>query len=119
MTTTNNKGRDSGKSATPRKTTKNDSKQKRSRLQDMSLAAQRLFVLNSLRKSGKHTYWLRAKGCSHPAARVMELISLGYQIISYRVTAVDSDGYMHRGVAMYELVGEPDTRDLFSNLEVA
>ncbi|OTP67330.1 hypothetical protein PAMC26510_31675 [Caballeronia sordidicola] len=49
----------------------------------------------------------------------MELISLGYQIISYRVTAVDSDGYMHRGVAMYELVGEPDTRDLFSNLEVA
>jgi hypothetical protein len=86
---------------------------------DMTPAAQRDFILKALRNSSKHTYWFRGQGCSHPAARVMELIEEGYQIASNRITAVDSDGYAHRGVAIYTLIAEPDMRDLFSDLEVA
>ncbi|CAN7235747.1 helix-turn-helix domain-containing protein [Caballeronia sp. LjRoot34] len=120
MTTRNNKGRDSGKSATPKKTTKKDSKQKPARLQDMSSAAQRKRVLEYLRASPQTTYSLRAHGISHPAQRVRELIVMdGYLIDSSPVTAIDSDGFMHRGVALYSLYGEPATRDLFEDLEVA
>jgi hypothetical protein len=120
MTARNNKGRDSGKSATPRKTTGNDSKQKPARLQDMSSAAQRKRVLEYLRASPQTTYSLRAHGISHPAQRVRELICIdGYLINSDPVVAVDSDGYRHSRVALYSLGGEPDTRDLFADLEVA
>jgi len=118
MTTNKNEtGRNSGKSAT-QKTTGLHSKQKRVRVQDMSPHAQRVFVLNALRKGRRHTYWLRGKGCSHPAARVMELIAMGYQIVSHRVTAVDSDGYLHSGVAMYELLADRDA-DLVDMMEAA
>jgi Helix-turn-helix domain len=62
----------------------------------------------------------RARGISHPATRIKELDGEGYQITtSDPMTAVDSDGFMHRGVALYSLVGEPDTCDFFSGLEVA
>jgi hypothetical protein len=93
---------------------RSDSEKTPTKRRDMTPAAQRDFILKALRNSSKHTYWFRAQGCSHPAARVMELISAGYQIASDRVSAVDSDGYLHRGVAMYTLVAEPDARDLFS-----
>ncbi|QIN60898.1 Helix-turn-helix domain protein [Caballeronia sp. SBC1] len=118
MTTRNNKGH-AGKSAPPKKTTENDSKQKPARLQDMSSAAQRKRVLEYLRASPQTTYSLRAHGISHPAQRVRELICIdGYLINSDPVVAVDSDGYRHSRVALYSLGGEPDTRDLF-DLEVA
>jgi hypothetical protein len=84
MATTNEKGRDSGKSATP-KTTTSDSR-------DMSSDAQRKRVLDYIR-SPKTTYNLRALGISHPAARIRELMALGYRIRVERVTAVDSDGF--------------------------
>jgi hypothetical protein len=96
-----------------------DSQKAPMKRRDMTPAAQRDFILKALRNSSKHTYWFRGQGCSHPAARVMELIEEGYQIASDRITAVDSDGYSHRGVAMYTLMAEPDTRDLFTDLEVA
>lgn len=86
---------------------------------DMSTAAQRLRILEHLRAGPQTTYSLRARGVSHPAMRIKELIGEGYQITSDPVTAVDSDGFMHRGVALYSLIGEPDTCDLFSGLEVA
>lgn len=98
---------------------RSDSAKVPTKRRDMTPAAQRDFILKALRNSSKHTYWFRGQGCSHPAARVMELIEEGYQIASDRITAVDSDGYTHRGVAMYTLVAEPDTRDLFTDLEVA
>lgn len=119
MTARNNKGRNSGKSATPRKTTKNDSKQKPARLQDMSSAAQRKRILEYLRAGPQTTYSLRARGISHPAMRIKELIGDGYLIDSSPVTAIDSDGFAHCGVALYSLYGEPATRDLFDDLEVA
>jgi len=104
MTTRKNeKGRNSGKSAT-RKTTKIDSK-------DMSASAQRKRVLEYLRASPQTTYSLRARGISHPAQRVRELIGLGHLILSHPVTAVDSDGFMHSRVARYSLDHEPDLVD--------
>ncbi|RQS22460.1 MULTISPECIES: helix-turn-helix domain-containing protein [unclassified Burkholderia] len=108
MTTRNGKGRNSGKSAT-QKTTTRDSKALPKKRQDMSFAAQRRLALKELRRRRRHTYFLRARGISHPAARIMELIAMGYKIESHRVTAVDSDGFTHHGVAMYELVDERDS----------
>jgi len=99
MTTRNNKGRNSGKSATPNTTTKVNSK-------DMSASAQRKRVLEYLRAAAQTTYSLRKHGISHPAARIRELIALGHQITSHPVTAIDSDGFMHRNVARYCLEGE-------------
>lgn len=98
---------------------RSDSEKAPMKRRDMTPAAQRDFILKALRNSSKHTYWFRGQGCSHPAARVMELIDQGYQIASDRITAVDSDGYTHRGVAMYTLIAEPDARDLFTDLEAA
>lgn len=109
MTTRNNKGRNSGKSATPNTTTKVDSK-------DMSASAQRKRVLQDLRRGKRTTYALRKKGISHPAARIRELVALGYQIETHLVTAYDSDGYEHRNVALYSLTGE---LELVGELEMA
>jgi hypothetical protein len=104
MTTHQNEtGRNSGKSATQKTTTHND--------KDMSAAAQRQRVLEYLRASPQTTYSLRAKGISHPAQRVRELIALGHQISMHPVTAVDSDGFMHRGVAQYSLERDFDLVD--------
>lgn len=96
MTTQNEKGRNSGKSATQDTTTKVNHK-------DMSASAQRLRVLEYLRASPQTTYSLRAHGISHPAQRVKELIALGHDITSHPVTAVDSDGFLHSRVARYSL----------------
>jgi len=130
MTTRRNKGRSAGKRAAP-KTTKPDSKRSRNPKQDVqrplpkitparrcikvdqSARAQQKRVLEYLQASPQPTYSLRAHGISHPAQRIRELIALGYCITSHRVAAVDSDGFMHRNVAMYTLVGGLDTRDLF------
>ena len=104
MTTTNETGRNSGKSATQDTTTKVNHR-------DMSAAAQRLRVLEYLRASPQTTYSLRARGISHPAQRVKELIALGHRIDSHPVTAVDSDGYLHSRVARYSLGLELDLVD--------
>lgn len=80
---------------------------------DMSRAAQCRRVLEYLKADGQTTYSLRSRGISHPAQRVKELIELGYRIYSHRVTAVDSDGFSHHGVARYQFMErEPDLVDL-------
>jgi hypothetical protein len=109
MTTRNDKGRSSGKSATPKTTKAND--------RDMSAAAQCKRVLEYLKADGQTTYSLRAKGISHPAQRIQELLRLGYLIVSHRVTAVDSDGFSHANVARYTLVDRE--RDLIDMMEAA
>jgi hypothetical protein len=109
MTTPNEKGRNSGKSAT-RKTTKVNHR-------DMSAAAQCKRVLECLKADGQTTYALRAKGISHPAQRIKELIHLGYRIYSHRVTAIDSDGFAHCNVARYSLIDRE--RDLVDMMEAA
>ncbi|WP_009982331.1 helix-turn-helix domain-containing protein [Burkholderia pseudomallei] len=88
-----------------------------SKRQTMSLEAQRKLALDALLNGPKHTYHFRALGCSHPAARVQELIRMGFPIVSSRITATDSDGFTHHGVAMYELLPDKPQRDLFSEPE--
>ncbi|WP_175787099.1 helix-turn-helix domain-containing protein [Burkholderia anthina] len=73
---------------------------------DMSTAAQRARVLEHLRAGSQTTYSLRRHGISHPAQRVRELILAGHVISSSPVTAIDSDGFAHRKVALYTLVKE-------------
>lgn len=109
MTTRKDKGRNSGKSATPKTTKVND--------RDMSAAAQCKRVLEYLKADGQTTYALRAKGISHPAQRIKELIQLGYGICSHRVTAVDSDGFSHANVARYIFIDRE--LDLVDMMEAA
>ena len=68
-----------------------------------STVLQRQRALELLKIAPQTTYSLRRKGISHPAQRLKELIRNGYLITSTRVTAVDSDGYTHVGVALYSL----------------
>lgn len=54
-----------------------------------------------------HTHELRKVGISHPAGRIRDLEKRGYVFDAPRITTVDSDGYAHRGVALYTLIGVP------------
>lgn len=104
MAAINAKGRAPGKdSAAPKTNKAND--------RDMSASAQRRRVLEYLRASPQTTYSLRARGISHPAQRIKELIVMGHQIGMSPVSAVDSDGFLHRRVAMYCIEGEHDLVD--------
>lgn len=77
---------------------------------DQSLPAQRKIVLECLRRRPHSTYDLRKCGISHPASRIRELIAEGHLIQSSRITTVDSDGFVHDRVAMYELAS-PSSQD--------
>ena len=65
-------------------------------------------LLRLLKRRPRHTHELRQHGISHPAARVLDLKRRGFCIESSRVSTVDSDAFQHRGVALYELRGEPE-----------
>ncbi|MFD1558681.1 helix-turn-helix domain-containing protein [Paraburkholderia silviterrae] len=79
----------------------------RAKRSDNSVQAQRLKMLAMLRRQPRSTYEFRRQGVSHPAQRIKELIALGCDIKSTRVTTVDGDGFSHPRVAMYELKFEP------------
>ena len=68
-------------------------------LAESSTKAQIIRLIDLLRSGPKDTHYLRKQGISHPAGRVVD---------SSRTTTVDSDGYPHHGVALYELVTEPE-----------
>jgi hypothetical protein len=61
-------------------------------------------VLALLRVADQTTYSLRAHGIAQCATRIYELKAKGYLITKTTVNAVDSDGYMHSGVALYSLL---------------
>ncbi|MBM2767065.1 helix-turn-helix domain-containing protein [Burkholderia anthina] len=84
---------------------------------DMSAAAQCKRVLEYLKADGQTTYSLRARGISHPAQRIKELVRLGYRICAHRVSAVDSDGFLHANVARYSLLDRE--LDLVDMMEAA
>jgi hypothetical protein len=65
----------------------------------------RLIALTSARPH--HTFELRQFGITHPSGRVMELEALGYVFGKHRITTVDSAGFPHDGVALYELLSFP------------
>lgn len=65
----------------------------------------RLIALTSVRPH--HTFELRQFGITHPSGRVMELVREGYVFDKHRITTVDSAGFPHDGVALYELLSSP------------
>lgn len=82
-----------------------DSKVIRSR--STSTEAQIARIAALLRTGPQTTYSLRKHGLAQCAARIWDLRAMGYVITTDRVTAYDSDGYAHVGVARYSLVQEP------------
>lgn len=66
---------------------------------------QKLIVLTQERP--RHTHELRKMGISHPAGRILDLEKRGFVYETRRITTVDSDGFVHRGVALYKLVSRP------------
>lgn len=81
-----------------------DSKAIRSR--STSTEAQIARILALLRAGPQTTYSLRKHGLAQCAARIWDLRAMGHIIVTERVTAYDSDGYAHVGVARYTLVQE-------------
>ena len=69
--------------------------------------AQIFRLIELLRVGARHTYELRARGISHPAGRVRDMLKRGYAVAVSRITAVDSEGFLHSGVARYSLDSEP------------
>ncbi|WP_088511360.1 helix-turn-helix domain-containing protein [Burkholderia ubonensis] len=65
--------------------------------------AQRHRVLAMLRRRSRTTIELRSAGVLMPATRVHELRRAGHDIVTARVTRVDAEGFLHRGVALYSL----------------
>ena len=78
-------------------------------LQGTSTEAQIQRLIELLRNGPRDTHFLRRMGISHPAGRVQDLLKRGYEVTSSRITTVDSDGYSHSRVALYDLVSEPGT----------
>ena len=98
-TTKNAKGRAPGKDSAALKTTEWNSN---------AAEVQRQKILALLRVAGRNTFEFRAHGIAMPATRIFELKAQGFDIQSSRIVAADSDGFVHSGVAHYELVGEAE-----------
>lgn len=78
---------------------------------DQSLPAQRKRILWFVKNSPKHTFFLRGKGICNPSARIQELEAEGHVFGRSRIVAVDSDGFPHRGVTLYEYISGPSSSD--------
>jgi len=70
--------------------------------------AQRRRILDMLRTGPKTTLDFRRAGIMQSQTRVHELRKSGYDLpTTGRVSVADEEGYMHAGVAVYELLAEP------------
>lgn len=67
-------------------------------------------LLALLRQGPQTTYSLRRYGLAQCAARVFHLRGLGHVITTKRVMAIDSDGFVHMGVALYTLLKESEAQ---------
>lgn len=72
-----------------------------------SSEVQRDKLIALLRIGPQTTYSLRKHGLAQCAARVFGLRKEGFTIITEKVTAIDSDGFTHGGVARYSMTAEP------------
>ena len=72
-----------------------------------STEAQIELLIDLLRIRNRHTHELRKVGISHPAGRINDLKKRGFAIDKQLITTVDSDGFTHVGVALYDLISEP------------
>lgn len=96
--------------ATAKGTRTGTTKDRANRTLSTSAEAQRFRILDALRSGPQTSYDLRRMGCYQCPTRVFELRRAGHPITTTRVTLVDSDGYSHRGVALYELLHQHDEK---------
>lgn len=82
-------------------------RKRKSNSRSTSTEAQIARLVEMLRLRPHHTHELRRQGISHPAGRIQDLEEMGFVIGSDRINTVDSDGYLHTGVALYSLIEEP------------
>lgn len=70
---------------------------------------QRRRIIAMLRTGPRSTLDFRRVGIMQSQTRVHELRRKGYDLPTVaRLTIADDEGYLHNGVALYELLGEPD-----------
>lgn len=70
--------------------------------------AQRRRIIEMLRTGTKTTLDFRRVGIMQSQTRIFELRARGYDLPTVsRVTVADEEGYVHAGVAVYELLAEP------------
>jgi hypothetical protein len=74
---------------------------------DSATGAQELRILEALRRGKPTTNDLRKLGIYQASARIFGLRRKGYNIATELIDAYDRDGFLHRGVARYSLLGEP------------
>lgn len=73
-------------------------------LDNNSVAAQRRRLLSRLEFGPVDTITARRElNILHPAGRIDELRSQGFNIITHRVSLTDDQGFKHHGVALYVL----------------
>jgi len=72
--------------------------------------AQRRRIIEMLRTGPKTTLEFRRAGIMQSQTRIHELRKRGYNLpTTGRVIVADDEGYVHVGVALYELLDEPTT----------
>jgi hypothetical protein len=69
-------------------------------------------LLELLRIRPRHTHELRKLGISHPAGRKNDLKNRGYKFDKQLINTIDSDGFLHVGVALYSLISEPEEQEV-------
>lgn len=77
-------------------------------------------IIGMLRAGKQSTFDFRREGIAHPAMRIKELVDrYGYSIPRVELRSLwDSDGFKHKGIAVYELQGEPQGDSLGSDGEM-
>ena len=81
-------------------------------------SAQRKRMVFMLRSGEKTTFDFRRAGVMQSSTRVFELRALGFNIETVdRRDMYDADGTLHRRVAVYALVGEPEGNEGQSSRE--
>ena len=77
-------------------------------IQDNSAATQRAMIKACLRQRPYSTLEFRALGICSPAPRIKELRKFGYEISTGTRTETDHAGVIHKGIAVYTLLSEPE-----------
>jgi len=83
-----------------------------------TVEAQRERIIAMLRTGRQSTLDFRRAGAFQSPTRIFELRALGYDIATIgRVTIIDDQGYPHHGVALYELIAEPEASSLIGEAQ--
>lgn len=80
----------------------------KSRIQNTSINAQNARLAERMEQGSLDTFAImRELNICRPGARICDLRSAGYNIITNRIVLTDEWGRTHRGVALYTLISKP------------